>query len=224
MLSNDPKRFKRLGIDLRPRWLRRLAVVLTYLVYAGVSIGLHRREAFPSGEMVAWLAWIWVICFSIFGLFSPLKSFHDPSRPAGGRLFAGWKNTVMLGSLDDWAKYKFGDVFDRVTDEQQQELLQTYRVGNYLMPYKSASGFDPRVPDEREWGERNWAVDRTLRFLTFLLIVEAVETAIYETWKFPAGDAFRDLAVIAITLPKAIVLWTEADPRESEEPEAMETA
>jgi hypothetical protein len=35
---------------------------------------------------------------------------------------------------------------------------------------------------------------------------------------------FLELAAIAVTAPKAILLWNEADPRESEEPEIPEQA
>jgi hypothetical protein len=221
MLSSDPKHLKLFGIDLRPRWRRRVLVVITYLVYEGVMIAGYRRVAFPSEQMIDWVATACVIFLSIFGLFSPLKSFEDVRVPVGGKLFAGWKNPrmVMLGSLDDWSKYKYGNVFDEATEEQQKELLRTYRVGNYLVPFKGVSGFDARVLDERELAERNEALRKTLKFLILALIIEATNQRL---WTHPAGGVFLELLAAAATAPKAIVLWSEADPREREAVEITE--
>lgn len=210
MLSSDPKRLRFLGIDVRPRWRRRTMVVLTYLVYEAAMILGGRIQGSPRGHVIEWAATFCVLIFSICGLFSPLKSFDEPRPPAAGRLWYGWKDTVVLGSLDDWAKYRYGNAFDQISEQEQHELLKTYRVGNYLMPYKGASGFDPRVPDEREMAERNLALSQSLKVVVGLLAFEAAESI----WVRSSGYAFLELLVLAMTAPKAILLWNEADPRE----------
>ncbi|MGD0682096.1 MAG: hypothetical protein ABR990_08595 [Terracidiphilus sp.] len=216
MLSSDPKRLKRLGIDLRPRWRRRVIVYLTYFIYVGVIFLAEGRNVFPSERVVDWFVSICVIFFSIFGIFSPLKSFGDVPIPAGGRLIG---KKVMLGSLDDWAKYRYGNIFDQTSPEEQKELLRTYRVGNYLLPFKSASGFDPRVPDERELAEINAASKKALQYLLVLLLFSAVSPTI---WQHQAAEIYLILAVLAATLSKAIVLCEERDPRANVEPEPVE--
>jgi hypothetical protein len=219
MLSSDPKRLKSMGIDVRPRWRRRWIVVVTYLVWEAALVAGYKRVDFPSEQVIDWVATACVMYFSIFGIFSPLKSFDEQRTPAGGKVWHGREGKVVLGSLDDWAKYQYGNPFDQITEEEQHELLRTYRVGNYLMPYKGASGFDPQVPDERELAEQNRAIRKTLTFLIWLLIIEA---ASQNHWKHPSGYMFLELAAVAVTAPKAILLWNEADPRENEEPEIAE--
>ncbi len=72
------------------------------------------------------------------------------------------------------------------------------------------------VLDERELAERNRASHRALRFLGLMLTCAAVTAALNWTTHRNSGDMtaiFLQFAVTALTLPQAIILWNEPDPR-----------
>ena len=112
---------------------------------------------------------------------------------------------VMLGSLDDWARYRHNVPFDALPPDQQQALLRTYRVGNYLLPWPPPDYTDPRLP---ELALRNTASHRTLLFLIPVLIYLAVQT---RPLHHPT-ELFLQLAVTAACLPNTILLWTAEAP------------
>lgn len=226
MLSSDPKRLRFLGIDLHSRIRRRWLVVLAYLFYffalAAIGSAFEGRQAFPSEHLLLFIVSFGFLFFApLSGIKGPVKSFDDVRRPAGGKLFG---KGVILRNLDDWAKYRYGDVFDAITPEQQQKLLRVYRVGNYLLPFKSASSFDTEIPDERELAERDRASHQALRFLGLMLICSAVIVANNWNRHGNSGDltaTFLEFAVTALTLPQAIILWHESDPRQDQDLKAV---
>ena len=136
--------------------------------------------------------------------------------------FVGVRNWYLgqrriVTSLDDRAQLAHGVNFDELSAEEQKYLLRKYRVGSYLLPV-----------DERQQAFRLEAKGKAYRFLqTALPWFVAVYWALY-LW-IPAGrlrDALMDspmivswLAVLIVTLPSAIEMWTEPD--EIGEPRAL---
>ena len=55
MLSLDENKLRWLGIDMRPRWRRRVAVVATYAAFL-VVVWVHPRWAYGALELL-WVAW-----------------------------------------------------------------------------------------------------------------------------------------------------------------------
>jgi hypothetical protein len=126
MLATDTKRLRWLGIDMRPRWRRRTAVVVPYAVLF-VTIIVVTTDPWPAhpywtllGMVVSTAIWVAV---SIFRNNGVVKSFEDPLRASTG-------SKVFVNGLDEWARYRY-DVasFDEASDAQQTELLKRYRVG-----------------------------------------------------------------------------------------------
>jgi hypothetical protein len=92
-------------------------------------------------------------------------------------------------------------------------------MGKYLEP----EIVDPDLPDEREIVERNRASVRTLQFvatITFVMATDYTRGTLNHRLDDPVASAL-ELMVIVLTLPKAIILWTADDPRESEEPDLV---
>ena len=217
MLASETKKLRWMGIDMRPRWRRRVAVVTTYAVFqmligsvATLATNGHlfgHRYLTLVAMVGASMCWFWLSVFRSGGV---VKNFDDPAVFRGGKY-------MIVGSLDEWARYKYGATgFEQTTKEQQTELLRTYRVGNYLVPAKLLE--DYRL-DERERAERDRITRWALNTLVFLLCIMTGTTALNRIAMAPSGLSalLWNLAVLAITLPQARVLWTEPDPRNDEE-------
>ncbi len=58
-------------------------------------------------------------------LLVPLMLFERPARRSGG---------IMVTSLDDRAMLKYGAEYEALDPEQQKDILDHYRVGNYIFP------------------------------------------------------------------------------------------
>jgi len=85
------------------------------------------------------------------------------------------------------------------------------------MPRSGSREHRPWLPDEREAGERDRASRRTLVLLGTYLTSMAGVYSIHPDRLTKTQDVVAlllQLIVMAITLPKAIVLWEEPDPRE----------
>jgi hypothetical protein len=215
MLVADQNRLRWLGIDMRARSKRRAAVAVTYSAYVlAVVIVL---QVIPRPYQFWFLLAISaaILLLSVFREGGPVKSF-DEARPARGAL----RGKVMLGSLDDWARYFHGIDFALASAAQQKDVLDRYRVGNYWVPEKPEYYGAADVADEREVMERDRASYLSLRCLALTIAALALYQGalLRESWS-PAANAalLLGLAITAITLPKAIVLWTEADPRDAED-------
>jgi hypothetical protein len=215
MLVADQNRLSWLGIDMRARWKRRMVVVMTYSAYVLTVIGILR---IIPGKYQFWFLLAVsaaLLLLSVFRDGGPVKSF-DEARPTRGAL----PGKVMLGSLDDWSRYFHGIDFASASEAQQKDVLNRYRVGNYWMPEKPDYYGKADVADEREVMERDRASYLSLRFLALTIAALALYQGalLREGWNAAANAALLlGLAVAAITLPKAIILWTEADPRDAED-------
>jgi len=212
MLATEEKKLHWMGIDLHARWRRRVAVVVTYVCLVpliGVC-GIDSLAAHP-----VWAFWAMVLLTSLFLWVSVLgdgrlvKSFGNaPLRKIG-------KKYLMVGSLDDWARYRYSVAdFESASKEQQTQLLNKYRVGNYLVPAKPME--DPRL-DERERRERDtvsrWALGQVALYLA--IYAGATAVAKHPLPPVEAASYLWSFSILARTLPQARVLWTEPDPRQA---------
>jgi hypothetical protein len=206
MLKAEKKRSRWLGVDMRPRWRRRVAVVVTYLAFlaalgsAGAAWWGHPMVATVTLVCLVW----WV---SVFGNFGPVKDFEGQQRTYGGR--------VRVNGLDGWARYKFGaPSFDEASEAQQKELLRTYRFGNFILPKKT----DMEAPelDEREQKERDNAARWAMRWVGLFMacISGSFAHAREPVEGMEVATLLWMLLVLLFTLPQARVLWMERDPRE----------
>lgn len=211
------KNLRWLGIDMRSRWRRRAAVVVTYTAFiAAVSAAQDDRWDHPFLTM--FLLGAVVQFLGVFSpTFGPVKPFDDlsPNRQQS--------KYVFVHGLDSARDHRY-DVanYDAATPEQQSDLLQTYHVGLRVYPRKQSQdgqyGLSAKLwLDEREKGERAEAQQWARRWVTTML---AVVTGQYiglhhdPTRGQVVGDLFW-LAILGWTLPAARILWTEADPRET---------
>jgi hypothetical protein len=198
MLRSDP-RLRWLGIDMRARWRRRAAVVVTYLAFF-VAIASTSNGGWWGHPFIAMLVLVAVVMLGgVFSSFGPVKPFEDPPEK------------VFVNGLDEWARYRYGvENFEMASPEQQAYLLSTYRVGTFVLPGK------PYL-DERELKERERAERWSRGVITTVL---AVITGNYVRHATVSGlEVAADLVTLSVllwTLPRARVLWTERDPRDTE--------
>lgn len=210
------KNLRWFGIDMRPRWRRRVAVMATYVAFI-VVVGIVECDCWGHPVLAIVVLGVTVQLVGVFSPFGPVKPFED--RPPGQQR----SKYVYVHGLDDLARYRYGvPNYDAATPEQQSDLLQTYHVGLRLYPRKPSLdgqyGLSEKYwVDEREKNERVEAERWARRWLMFALAVttghylarhsnpERVEVA---------GDLFL-LFILALTLPAARILWTEPDPRDT---------
>jgi len=115
---------------------------------------------------------------------------------------------VMLGGLDDRARYRHGEPFDALTEEQQKEILDQYRVGNYLYP--AADGKDRLGKWVVEWGRASSVALGGVSGICFAL------AGVYALATLRVGPEditaiFLTLGFLGMTGAKATVLWNEPD-------------
>jgi hypothetical protein len=217
MLANDPKRLRWCGIDMRPRWRRRVAVVVTYVGVAILcAVAEEEGKAAPllwfAGAAACCLAWCWL---SVFRL---VKGFEEEKRNLKVR---GFGEMVRLNGLDDWARYRFGvDSFDAASAEQQSELLNGYKVGMRYMLEK----FDQTPPllDEREQRERDgverWTRQATVGVLASYAGIYASRAMNHDKVdNLSVALQFMSLSLLVRTLPMARILWIEPEPWQNNE-------
>lgn len=209
MLNNDPHKLRFLGINMHSRTRRRVAVVLTYVVSYVISLVVDARvwDGWGYPFVVLWVLSAAVAFGGIFRNGGLVKSFDVPKPPRAGAM-------MIVGSLDEWARYKYGTPsFEESSAEQQEELLAAYRVGNYLVPQdKLHAAYG--LPDEREAMQRDQASRRTLVWLSSYITYVAASYSVRHG-KVDSLDIVTTLVsmgVLALTLPKAMVLWEEPDP------------
>jgi hypothetical protein len=125
----------------------------------------------------------------------------------------GRRERLVVKSLDDRANVRHGVNFDQLSDAEQKEILQRYRVWGYVV--------DPDMnPDERQTALRLRANDAAFRFLRKALPCFVAGYWMVYLWA-PAGqwrETLMDspvlvmwLAVFVISLPSLIEMWTEPD-------------
>jgi hypothetical protein len=100
--------------------------------------------------------------------------------------------------------------------QQQHELKRVEARVKQSFPFEVPEDSSADGPDERERTERNEASRRTLKFLVWIMTIVSVNEAFNgHGWTPVQGvGMLLTVMVIARTGPKAVVLWTEADPRE----------
>jgi hypothetical protein len=211
MLRVEGKRLRWWGLDMRPRWIRRVAVVGTYFVLFVLMVAVT-MDHWPGHPYLTLAAMVGstMICkeVSIFRRNGVVKSFEDlPMR-------AGAKGMVLVNGLDEWARYRFGVAsFEEASEEQRAELLKRYRVGTFAVPIKPTPWTEL---DEREIGERDdasrWALQRIVYFLALYAGLVAVQSK--PLTQIEAAGFLWSFSLLAQTLPQARVLWMEGDPRE----------
>jgi hypothetical protein len=125
----------------------------------------------------------------------------------------------VVTGLDDRAQVEHGVNFDQLSEIEQREILQRYRIGTFRLDL---------FPDERQEMSRLRAGDAAFRFLRVALLCFAAGYWMVYMW-VPAGD-WRDmltdspvviswLVVFVITLQSQIEMWTE--PEDVGEPRAV---
>jgi hypothetical protein len=207
------------GMDMRPCWRRRAAVLLTYFLIFSMGVVVSERmkteaywAAFAVGVDTMGIIWL-----SVLRRNGLVKRFEDMPHFR----VRGMGEMVYVNGLDQWAQYRYGVAdFESASETQKDELLSRYRVGTYLVPRKLGGNEAPWL-DEREVKQRDSTERWTLKTAIVLLgsyvgvyiaraadqrMVKPLDVA-FEFWMF---------AVLMMTLPQARVLWTESDPRESD--------
>jgi hypothetical protein len=207
------------GIDMRARWRRRVAVVLTYLLIFIMLIAFSERlksEAYWAMFFAA-VGTMGVVWLSVLRQNGIVKRFEDKPHFR----VRGMGEVVYVNGLDQWAQYRYGVAdFDSASETQKNELLSRYKVGTYLVPRKVGGNEAPWL-DEREVKQRDLAERWTLKTGIVLLGSGAgryIALAADQRTVKPLDVAFElfMLCVLMMTLPKARVLWTENDPREGD--------
>jgi hypothetical protein len=220
MLNPDPTKLHYFGIDLHSRTRRRMVVVLTWVGFvAGMSLltyALDTQPFFATHPIIGFYLVVLVlglfILGSVFrdgGVVKPfkLRVWHIHGRRGG--------EFVLLRNLDDWARYQHGARLADLPEEQQQEVLRTYRVGCYVFPADKSR--TPERLDEREIAVRNQASTSTLSWITLLCfsLAGAYAVKMISLRSTDVAMTFLTLGVIALNGPRSLILWNEPDPRES---------
>ncbi len=116
MLSLDERKLRWLGIDMRPRWRRRVAVVATYTAFL-VVVWVHPRWAYGALESL-WLVWfvsrVWStikeaetglkVAFTALWAFSigaQMWQSHGKASPVNTALYATF--LMAFASVLSWA-------------------------------------------------------------------------------------------------------------------------
>jgi hypothetical protein len=204
---------KWMGIDLRARWKRRVAVVATsvaYFIFIGWASELKLPHHAESWLILAGYLWL--------GFFSVLAGI-DWAR-------AKWitSGDVIVNNIDDWSLYMFGKNFASLSEADKNFLLPRYRTGTHYLSARFSR--DPAIrssaagwSDEREKYEYQKAVFRTVRWLSRFAMVSAGGYAVarnpIDGMEIAASIIFF---VSAMQLgPRAILLWETPDPRDDGE-------
>lgn len=206
-------RMKWMGIDLRPRWKRRVAVVTTSIAYF-LFVGWASELKLPHHAA----GWVILAGYLWLGFFSVLAGI-DWAR-------AKWISTgdVVLNNINDWSLYMFGENFENLPEADRNFLLPRYRTGTHYLSARFSH--DPAIrssaaswSDEREKREYEKALFRTVRWLSTSAMGLA---GIYSVARNPI-DGMEIVASIAFFVsamqlgPRAILLWETPDPREDSE-------
>ena len=221
MLATNETRLRWLGMDMRPRWRRRVAVMITYVAAFLASVGLTNWRGYGWITPVEALFGLWLAMefLTIFREGQLTKSFEERAYTDTERF--GYRTVRKVGLKRGKAALKSHlestMKFQLMTDAQQKEALQEAETRvEQSFPFTIPEDDSPDAPDERERAERSRAWKRTLLFLSTMLSFGAINAAMNaRPWRSIDVVAYSlTLLVIARTGPKASVLWRERDPRE----------
>jgi hypothetical protein len=203
------------GMDMRSRRRRRWAISGFYVLLFAVLVGIgttSRWTAHPYAVLLSMIAMGGVLGrLSIFGKNGPLK---DRDRPY---VQLGKMEYVRVTGLDERARYRFGvENFESASEAQKDELLNTNKVGTYWMlkDRDHTPWLDERELRERDNAER-WALKEIIIILGSLTGIWFSQMADHGKLDgYSVVTLLLFVVLLAMTLPKARVLWTEPDPRE----------
>lgn len=212
-----------LAIDLHSRRRRRIVVVCSWIAF---QLGIAALETFLDHESfsvrhpeLSWWITIAYICLfyyvSVFRDGGAIRPFHFRTLP-----LAGYKGrVVILSCLDEWARYYHGAPLADLAEDQQQDVLSRYRVGRY---YRDADkSRSPERLDEREMMVRDRASATTLRWVAIWVGIAAFSLTGHNFAHRQPADVITvlfNIVFIAIAGPATVILWTEPDPRATDEP------
>jgi hypothetical protein len=204
------KNLRWMGIDMRPRGRRRVAVVVTYLVSFGTAGWLSTwRGSPPITSPVALFGLFFAIDFlTIVRGGGLVKDFQEPPSPVTfGAKGALWVKSArfLVSRTARWRVAK---------PDKQERMLERLEQS---FPYTIQPSISANAPDEREKGEADMASRRTLQLLSVVLLYNAVSAGMQGKNWTPPEVVFMMLAylVIARTGPRARILWREPDPRDA---------
>jgi hypothetical protein len=98
MLAMDEKRLRWCGMDMRPRWSRRVGVVVTLGVYFVATFWAVNLRAHHAGFWVMLGVQVWLLMFSV----DRRLSFCGRSRIRGRMGSCGWLRGRTGGGCCDW--------------------------------------------------------------------------------------------------------------------------
>ena len=215
-----PSNFRYLGIDLHSRTRRRVLVALTWTVLLLGIVALERAlesvHALNGHPALRFL--IVLVAGLLFGFCSVFRTVNTASVVPTQRLRGMKEPVVLLTNLHDRALYKYGAPFDELPEEQQQELLRSYKVGNYYFPV--AQNKAPKPFGRRKSTVGNQPTASALRRLGGAICGGLIYAAI-TTLRHPEHVAtyFLIIGIFAAFWLQSIALWNEPDlPREDRAP------
>lgn len=215
MLSDEAK-LHWWRLDMRPRTRRRVTVVCTYVALVTFSIATSENGRHPVWAMAGLVVGIELLVWLSVMRQSGIVKRFEPKPPMR---IKGMGEVVWVEGLDQWAHYFYDAMsFKAASPAQQDELLSRFKPGRRLFPAKRTETDTPWL-DERELKERDSAERWTARQVMFLLSVGAgvyTSQAINQrpVHALEVATGFFMCCVALQTLPRARVLWTEADPRD----------
>jgi hypothetical protein len=220
MLNPDPAKLRYLGIDLHSRTRRRIVVVLTWLAFViGMSLLSYTLDTQPF-FLTHPIIGFYLVALAV-GLFTLASVFRDGGvvKPFHLRVWhihgMHGDEFVLLRNLDDWARYQHGARLTELPEEQQREVLRTYRVGYYVFPADKSK--TPERLDEREVAVRNQASTNALKWVTLFCfsLAGAYATKTIPIRSTDVAMTLLTLGIVAFNGPRSLILWNEPDPREN---------
>ncbi len=171
---------------------RRVSVVLFSVALAAVLVS----GGMPS-ETHTW----WPRTLAYLVLF-PILFFDKPSSKRG----------IVVTSLDDRAMLKYGAEYEALNPEQQRDILDHYRVGNYIFPR----------PPEQVTPKQSLRQYLPWAYRIYVWGVPLLALLYWAGWHWlPSGymrTAWTNVAVVIpvvlvsmLTLPMLLKLWNEPD-------------
>jgi hypothetical protein len=215
MLAEEQK-LRWCGMDMRPRRRRRAAVLGTYAVLFIVCVKAASYLSHPGWTMFGLIVVVQLLVWLSIMRSSGIVKRFEPKRPM--RL-KGMGDVVLVEGLDGWAQHFHGAAsFEAASPEQQADILSRFKFGARWFPVRAGESDSPWL-DEREVKERDsaerWSGQQVMVLLASyagVYTARAIDQRPVTPWD--VAVAFFMFAVLAQTLPRARVLWTEDDPRE----------
>lgn len=217
MLSDEAK-LHWWRLDMRPRTRRRVTVVCTYVALITFSIAMSECGGHPVWAMAGLVVGIELLVWlSVMRRNGIVKRFEPKLKLA--MQIKGMGEVVWVEGLDQWAHYFYDAAsFEAASPEQKDQLLSRFKAGKRLFRAKRTETDTPWL-DERELKERDSAERWTVRQAMLLLSAGAGVYTSQAMKQRPVhalevATGFFMCCVALQTLPRARVLWTEADPRD----------